>query len=86
MKTRANDHGVKSLLIMCDNEGNLGDPNKNKRNQAVENHYKWAEGIITSEIVIIKEPIEVRVDHIFREYVVKPLPKNLQNHNPHPSI
>ena len=28
---------------MCDNEGNLGDPNKNKRNQAVENHYKWAE-------------------------------------------
>ena len=43
MKTRANDHGVKSLLIMCDNEGNLGDPNKNKRNQVVENHYKWAE-------------------------------------------
>ena len=33
MKARANDHGVKSLLIMCDNEGNLGDPNKNKRNR-----------------------------------------------------
>ena len=43
MNTRANDHDVKSLLIMCDNEGNLGDPDKNKRNQAVENHYKWAE-------------------------------------------
>jgi sugar phosphate isomerase/epimerase len=43
MKTRANDHGVKSLLIMCDNEGNLGDPDKSKRSQAVENHYKWAE-------------------------------------------
>ena len=43
MKKRANDHGVKSLLIMCDNEGNLGDPNKSKRIQAVENHYKWAE-------------------------------------------
>ena len=43
MKTRADDHDVKSLLIMCDNEGNLGDPDKNKRNQAVENHYKWAE-------------------------------------------
>ena len=43
MNTRANDYDVKSLLIMCDNEGNLGDPDKNKRNQAVENHYKWAE-------------------------------------------
>lgn len=43
MNTRANDHDVKSLLIMCDNEGNLGDPDKDKRNQAVENHYKWAE-------------------------------------------
>ena len=43
MNTRANDHDVKSLLIMCDNEGNLGDPDKNKRNQAVENHYKWTE-------------------------------------------
>ena len=43
MKSRANDHDVKSLLIMCDNEGNLGDPDKNKRYKAVENHYKWAE-------------------------------------------
>jgi len=43
MKARANDHGVKSLLIMCDNEGNLGDPDRSKRNKAVENHYKWAE-------------------------------------------
>ena len=43
MKTRANDLGVKSLLIMCDNEGNLGDPDSNKRTQAIENHYKWAE-------------------------------------------
>ena len=43
MKTRADDLGVKSLLIMCDNEGNLGDPDNKKRAQAVENHYKWAE-------------------------------------------
>ena len=43
MKSRASDHDVKSLLIMCDNEGNLGDPDKNKRYKAVENHYKWAE-------------------------------------------
>jgi|TARA_B110000263_G_scaffold44453_1_gene36409 L-ribulose-5-phosphate 3-epimerase len=43
MKNRADDHGVKSLLIMCDNEGNLGDPDDTKRTDSIENHYKWAE-------------------------------------------
>jgi len=43
MKTRADDLGVSSLLIMCDNEGSLGDPNDLKRQEAVENHYKWHE-------------------------------------------
>ena len=43
MKQRAEDAGVKSLLIMCDEEGNLGDPNQKKRLRAVENHYKWVE-------------------------------------------
>ncbi len=43
MKQRADDLGVKSLLIMCDEEGNLGDPNQKKRLRAVENHYKWVE-------------------------------------------
>ena len=36
MKTRADDLGVKSLLIMCDNEGNLGDPDQNKRTQSID--------------------------------------------------
>ena len=43
MKQRADDLGVRSLLIMCDNEGNLGDPDSKKRIESVENHYKWAE-------------------------------------------
>jgi len=43
MKTRADDLSVRSMLIMCDNEGNLGDPDDSKRKTAVENHYKWAE-------------------------------------------
>ena len=43
MKTRADDLSVKSLLIMCDSEGNLGDPDNSKRKTAVENHHKWAE-------------------------------------------
>ncbi len=41
MKKRADDEGIKSLLIMCDGEGKLGDPNEGKRLKAVENHYKW---------------------------------------------
>lgn len=43
LSKRANDHGVKQLLIMCDGEGRLGDPDNGKRTQAVENHYKWVE-------------------------------------------
>jgi L-ribulose-5-phosphate 3-epimerase len=43
MNKRAKDQGVKSLLIMCDGEGHLGDPDSNRRSQAVENHYKWVE-------------------------------------------
>ena len=43
LKERAADLGVKSLLIMVDREGRLGDPDKGKRTQAVENHYKWVE-------------------------------------------
>ena len=41
MKQRAEDHGVKSLLIMCDREGQIGDPDNKKRTQTVENHRKW---------------------------------------------
>ncbi len=41
LKKRADDHGVKTNLIMCDGEGRLGDPDNAKRTQAVENHYKW---------------------------------------------
>ena len=41
MKVRADDLGIKSLLIMCDSEGNLGDPDQKKRTVSIENHYKW---------------------------------------------
>lgn len=34
--------GVRSLLIMCDGEGNLGDADAQKRDQAVRNHHRWA--------------------------------------------
>lgn len=41
LRTRASDAGVKCLLIMCDGEGNLGDPDDAARSSAVENHIKW---------------------------------------------
>ena len=40
---RCNDNGVKNHLIMIDGEGGLGETDKSKRNQAVENHYKWVD-------------------------------------------
>lgn len=43
MKRRAADAGVTSLLIMCDGEGRLGDPDDSRRAEAVQNHYKWVE-------------------------------------------
>lgn len=43
MKKRAGDAGVKSLLIMIDGEGALGDAEEAKREQTIENHYKWVE-------------------------------------------
>ncbi len=42
-KNRAEGSGVKTLLIMCDHEGDLGDPDATKRAQAVENHVQWLE-------------------------------------------
>jgi sugar phosphate isomerase/epimerase len=43
LKKVADDSGVRSVLIMCDGEGALGDPDDKKRQQAVENHYRWVE-------------------------------------------
>ncbi len=43
MLKRSRDYGVENRLIMCDGEGALGDPDEAKRQQAVENHYKWVE-------------------------------------------
>jgi len=43
LKWRCDDNGVKSLLIMCDGEGALGDADESKRKVTVENHYRWVE-------------------------------------------
>lgn len=41
LRSRASDQGVKSLLIMIDGEGHIGNPDEAQRIQAVENHYRW---------------------------------------------
>jgi sugar phosphate isomerase/epimerase len=43
LKKRSSDYGLTNVLIMCDGEGELGNPDETKRKQAVENHYKWVD-------------------------------------------
>jgi sugar phosphate isomerase/epimerase len=43
LRQRADDEGVTSVLIMCDSEGDLGDPDSGGRTLAIENHHKWVE-------------------------------------------
>ncbi len=54
MNTRAAGEGVTQHLIMCDGEGQLGDPDTARRVVAVENHRKWVEAARTLGCVTIR--------------------------------
>jgi L-ribulose-5-phosphate 3-epimerase len=41
MRHRADSLGVQSLLIMIDDEGDLGNPDETERNLAIHQHKKW---------------------------------------------
>ena len=43
LKSRCDDNGVTSVLIMVDDEGDLGNTNETGRNKVVDNHRKWLE-------------------------------------------
>jgi len=43
LKNICNGEGVTSLLIMCDSEGRVGDPDEAARITTVENHYRWVD-------------------------------------------
>lgn len=43
LKKRAADHGVTSLLIMVDGEGQLGHADAAERAKTVSNHHKWVD-------------------------------------------
>jgi len=47
MKKRADNAGVKGLVILIDGEGNLGDPDEKKRHNSVERHKKWVDAAKT---------------------------------------
>jgi sugar phosphate isomerase/epimerase len=43
LRSRCEGEGVRSVLIMCDGEGELGDADKAARQQAVANHQHWVD-------------------------------------------
>jgi sugar phosphate isomerase/epimerase len=43
LKQRCGDEGIRSLLIMCDDPVQLGDPDEAGRAKAAEAHYQWVE-------------------------------------------
>lgn len=47
LNKRAADEGVQNVLIMIDDEGNLGDPDQKRRDAAVEKHHKWVDAAKT---------------------------------------
>lgn len=47
MSSRAEGEGVQSLLIMCDEEGDLGNDDDAARDTAIQNHHKWIEAAKT---------------------------------------
>ncbi|MDA1263199.1 MAG: sugar phosphate isomerase/epimerase [Planctomycetota bacterium] len=47
LKKRADDIGVTSVLIMCDREGDIGDPDVAARRKAVMAHQRWLDAAAT---------------------------------------
>ena len=43
LRKRCDDLGVKSLLIMIDGEGHLGEAQESRRKKVIDNHKKWVE-------------------------------------------
>lgn len=43
LKRKSDGEGVSNVLIMCDGEGDLGDPDLKRRVTSVRNHIKWLE-------------------------------------------
>jgi sugar phosphate isomerase/epimerase len=43
LNQRAKDNDVRNLLIMVDEEGDLGNPDDKERKKAVQNHFKWVD-------------------------------------------
>ena len=78
LKQRADDHGVQSLLMMVDDEGDLGNPNEKKRKKAVEEYNPWfsiTTFILTLAAYSAREPIPST--RAFPTTFLSPFPKPL---------
>jgi sugar phosphate isomerase/epimerase len=47
LRRRSDGEGIRSHLIMCDGEGDLGSPSREERRQAVSRHARWLEAAHT---------------------------------------
>lgn len=54
LNQRSTDAGVFNHLIMIDDVGDLGDPDADRRTQAVENHFPWVEAAKTLGCLTIR--------------------------------
>ncbi len=54
LRRRAEDHGVRNLLIMIDGEGDMGDPDPNRLRATIENHRRWLEAARTLDCHCIR--------------------------------
>lgn len=60
LQKRSADVGVKNLLIMVDEEGFLGNPEKKKRLQAIERHKRW----LTAAVILGCHSIRVNAHSV----------------------
>ena len=58
LKKRSTDNGCYNLRIMIDGEGVLGSLNKEERNKAIENHYKWIDAAAIIGCPMIRVNVE----------------------------
>ena len=63
MKDRSDSAGVRNLLIMCDGQGAVGDPDPVARARVVDSHHKWIEAATLLGCRAIRVNAESRGDY-----------------------
>ena len=66
LNQRANDNGVKNLLIMISQEGELASNNKKSRARAIDKHKAWID--VANEIGCESVRVDLRGSNIFNQW------------------